>query len=131
MCYVPPTPLTEAEAMALIAALVGAVAFIILACCAYQWYLRKVAAFNQAVEDKLSGAVEGACGMDDEPAAPQQQQMQQPMGMQQPPMMMQPGMMQPPMMQPPMMGGMGMPMGGGMQQSSSTTTTTSTQQMGY
>lgn len=75
MCYVPPVPLTEAEAAALIAAAIGAVVFCILLCCAYSWYLKKKRQFEQAVEDKISGAVEGALGIDGEPeqAAPQQQ----------------------------------------------------------
>ena len=105
--------------MAALGMIIGGIVAICVGCCAYRWYLRKVQAFEDAVNDKIMGAV--GLGEDQQQQQPPPQPMQpmQPMGM---PMMQQPGMMQP-MGMPPM--GMGM----GATHTSSTTTTTTTNMM--
>ena len=94
MCYV---PFTEADALAMLAALIGAICFAIAVCCLYCWWKRKVAAFEQAVNDKIMGAATDALGMGEQQQQPPPQTQMMPMG--------QPGLMQP----MPHMGGMPMP----------------------
>jgi len=109
MCYV---PFTEADALALLGMFIGAICFVIAACCVYCWWKRKVAAFEKAVNDKIMGAATDALGMGEgQQQQPPPQTQMMPMG--------QPGLMQP----MPHMGGM--PMGAHHMSSSTTTTTTS------
>lgn len=103
MCYV---PLSEADILALIGMLIGGICFVIAACCVYCWWKRKVAAFEQAVNDKIMGAV--GLGEQEQQPQPQPQTQMMPMGAMQP---------------MPHMGGMPM---GAQHMTSSTTTTTST-----
>ena len=43
--------------MAFLGIIFGGIAAICVGCCVYRWYLRKVQAFEDAVNDKIMGAV--------------------------------------------------------------------------
>ena len=63
MCYVPPGELSGAQAAALVFMFIGAFCFLVALICVYNWWQRKVAAFEQAVNDKIIGTVTDGLGV--------------------------------------------------------------------